>query len=222
MQEFLVNLKAKVISVVGEGLRQSLIFPALRRYATLEVSGLKYLPQGEPLIFAANHSSHLDAPLFMAALPLRWRLKLRVAAAADYFFNHFWKAFAVRLALNAVAFTRKGAGCKESLTAATRLLANGQSLLIFPEGTRSPDGSLQAFKWGVGWLAATSRARVVPVYIEGTHLLMPKGANWPKAGRVKITFGEPLSFKSGSEAQQIAAEIERQVRVLAPSLAKAA
>ncbi len=200
---------------LGEGLRRLLLFPALRLFAPMKVVGLENLQSNGPCIFAANHTSHLDAPLLLAALPPRLRLRIRVAAAADYFFTRRWKAALVTTALNAFAFERRGPGCLESLALSEQLVRAGHSLLIFPEGTRARDGQLQPFKWGVGKLALVTGAQVVPVWIDGARAVLPKGARWPRRRPVAVHFGAPLRFADHRSPEEVAAEVERRVRTIA-------
>ncbi len=200
---------------VGEGLRRLLLFPVLRLFAPIKIEGSEHLTSTGPYIFAANHSSHLDAPVVLAALPGHLRMRLRVAAAADYFFNAPWKGMLVSILLNAFAFERQGPGCKISLHQTQRLLRAGQSILIFPEGTRSPDGHLQPFKRGVGVLALGSSCPIIPVYIQGTHEAFPKGARWPRRQHIVVRFGEPLRFSVPGEPPYVAAQVERAVSNLA-------
>ncbi len=199
----------------GEALRHMILFPALRLVAPLRVEGLEHLRGAGPFLFAANHSSHLDAPVVLAALPGRLRRRLRVAAAADYFFRTRWKGALVRAALNAFAFERKGPGREASLEQARRLLSAGQSMLIFPEGTRSPDGQMQPFKRGVGTLALAASVPVIPIFIEGTHTAWPKGARWPRRRQVVARFGAPLTFATPDDPLSVAAQVEQAVRTLA-------
>lgn len=200
---------------LGEGLRLSLLFPALSLYTPLEVRGLENLQGAKSFIFAANHSSHLDAPLVLAALPSRLRLQTRVVAASDYFFNSWWKGAIVSILLNAVPFTRHGAAAASSVREMQQILNQGCNLLIFPEGTRTTSGSLHSFKRGVGKLTISTGAAVVPVWIEGTYLAMPKGARWPHHQAVTITFGQSLKFAPTTDALVVAQTIEQQVRILA-------
>ena len=199
---------------LGEGLRQISFFTPLRFITPLEVVGRENLRGGGPFIFAPNHSSHLDTPLLLAALPLHLRLKTRVAAAFDYFFDRPWKGALVRLVLNAVPFVRRGEGCQASLLATCQLVRQGHSLVIFPEGTRTSNGHLQPFKHGIGRLVAGSGVAVVPVWIDGTFASLPKGRRWPRRQSVKITFGPALRFEPDLSAQEIAAQVEEAVQQL--------
>ncbi len=202
---------------LGEALRQLLLFPALRLFVDLKVDSIDNLTGGGPYIFAANHASHLDTPILLKALPLRLRLQVRVAAAADYFFTNRWKGALTSTLLNAFPFERKGIGCTTSLAQAQQLLSKGHSLLIFPEGTRTTDGRLQPFKRGIGKLAQARSATIIPTWIEGTFAALPKGSRWPHHPRrhdVVIRFGTPLSFAPNSNALEITATVEQQVRAL--------
>jgi long-chain acyl-CoA synthetase len=214
LQHVRVSKQSRLKSWLGEKIRQRIFFPALNLYTPLKIEGLENLIELRQAIFVANHSSHLDTPLLLAALPQPLRLQTRVAAASDYFFNHRWKGALVEIVLNAFPLVRKGPGRLESLLQAHALLTAGYSLLLFPEGTRTPDGQLQAFKPGVGRLATRCTVPVVPVWIDGTYESMPKGTRWPKRYPVTVTFGKPLWFALGSDPQRITGEVERQVRNL--------
>jgi 1-acyl-sn-glycerol-3-phosphate acyltransferase len=203
-----------IASGSGEVIRNLLLFPVLRLYTRPEVYGDELLSDTGPYLFAVNHCSHLDAPLLLAALPRSLRLHLRVAAATDYFFDRPWKGALMKVVLNAFPFVRKGPHCSDSLEQAKQLLAAGYSVLLFPEGTRSKDGRLQPFKHGIGRLALSGLAPVVPVWIEGAYAAMPKGARWPRRQRVVVRFGTPLTFSSEESVSAIVAEIERQVGLL--------
>lgn len=199
---------------LGEGLRQLFLFPLLRLLAPLQVEGVEHLQGEGPYIFAANHSSHADTPLVLAALPTSLRLRTRVAAAADYFFTNPWKGAFVSILLNAFAFQRRGPGREASLERPAQLLGHRKNLLIFPEGTRSKDGRLQPFKWGVGKLAVAGPYAVIPMSIEGAHNILPKGSRWPRRQHVVVRFGAPLRFPPSADPAQVTAQIEQAVKRL--------
>lgn len=200
---------------IGEGLRCLLLFPALRIVTPVTIEGSEHIQGDGPYIFAANHTSHLDTPLLLAALPRRLHLRTRVAAAADYFFSSWWKGILVRLLLNAFPFERHGPGRASSLLRARDFLIAGQSLVIFPEGTRAKDGQLQRFKKGVGKLALAGDAQVIPTWIDGAYTALPKGARRPRRQHITIRFGAPLNFAGESDPACVAAVIEEHVRALA-------
>jgi 1-acyl-sn-glycerol-3-phosphate acyltransferase len=199
----------------GEILRQILLFPVMRFFVSITTIGADKLTSGGPYIFAANHSSHLDAPSVLAALPLQLRTRLSIAAAADYFFSRRWKGLLAGLILNAFPFERKGPGCITSLAYTEHLLRQGRNLLIFPEGTRSKDGQIQHFKRGIGQIASHCAISVVPTWIDGTYAALPKGAHLPHRQPIIITFGTPLHFSNDDDPISIATTVESAVRALA-------
>jgi 1-acyl-sn-glycerol-3-phosphate acyltransferase len=167
-----------------------------------------------PAIFAANHHSHLDTPLLLSTLPARFRHRTVVAAAADYFFDSRPKAALAALALNAIPIERTRVG-RRSAELAASLLEAGWSLVIFPEGGRSPDGWGQEFQGGAAYLADRCGVAVVPVHIEGTGRILPKGARRPRPTRVTVTFGAPMRPGPGERARRFADRLERAVAALA-------
>ena len=135
-----------------------------------------------PVIFTANHSSHLDAPLILCSLPPAWRRRTLVTAAADYFFDAWWRATGTALAFGTVPLDRRGTTATSSSTP-RELLDAGWNLLIFPEGTRSPDGQLGPFKSGTARLAMSAGVPIVPIGLRGAYSAMPRGRGWPVPGR---------------------------------------
>jgi 1-acyl-sn-glycerol-3-phosphate acyltransferase len=166
-----------------------------------------------PLIFVANHQSHLDAPLMITSIPSPWREKLFVVAAADYFFRTRVTGVASALALGAIPIDRSTVSRKSSDLAA-ELIADGWSMVIFPEGGRSPDGWGQSFKGGAAFLAQKTGAPIVPVHIDGAGSILGKGMNRPKPGSTKVTFGAPLTMGADENVRRFNERIERAVAVL--------
>jgi 1-acyl-sn-glycerol-3-phosphate acyltransferase len=166
-----------------------------------------------PVIFAPTHHSHLDTGLMIRAVPSAWRHDLVVAAAADYFFDAHWKAALSALALNAIPIDREATG-RKSAELLRDLLADGQSVVIYPEGGRSPDGWGQSFKGGAAYLSIRSGAPVVPVFIDGTGAIYGKGMKRPKPGRTRIVFGAPITPEPDESTRRFTARIEAAVRVL--------
>ena len=148
--------------------------PAARMLAPATVRGLEHLARVEgPVIFAANHASHVDTPLLLTTLPVGFRHRTVVAAASDYFFDRTWKAVLWSFALAAIPIERSKVNRRSGDTAA-ELLGDGWNLVIFPEGGRSPDGWTQQFTGGAAYLARRTGRPVVPVYLHGTRHLLPK------------------------------------------------
>jgi 1-acyl-sn-glycerol-3-phosphate acyltransferase len=167
-----------------------------------------------PVIFAANHASHVDTPLLLACLPLRFRHRTVVAAAADYFFDRRWKADAFSFLLGAIPIERTKVN-RRSADLAAELLADDWNLVIFPEGGRSPDGWAQEFRGGAAYLASRTGRPVVPVHLDGTRHILPKGRGSVRRTRTTVTFGTPLWPTEGEDARKFGARIEAAVATLA-------
>jgi 1-acyl-sn-glycerol-3-phosphate acyltransferase len=164
-------------------------------------------------VFVANHHSHVDTPLLLSTIPDRWRHKIVVGAAADYFFGtRVGSAFAA-LVIGAIPIERTKVG-RKSADLARSLIDEGWSLLIFPEGGRSPDGWGQPFRGGAAYIAMRCGVPVVPIHVEGTGRILRKGKSRPTRASVTLTFGAPLVPLEREDARKFAARIEA-VAVLA-------
>ncbi|MEJ5912890.1 lysophospholipid acyltransferase family protein [Pseudokineococcus sp. 1T1Z-3] len=198
-------------------LQRLVLRPVVRSQVSVEVRGAEHVRDlPGPYVVVANHSSHLDAPLVLGALPPRVSQDLAVAAAADYFFDARWRAALTGLVFNAFPVDRGGTRGNRGLAA--QLLDEGTSLLLFPEGTRSKDGTMAPFKVGAAALAVTRGVPVVPIGLVGAYDAMPRGRSWPVPGRprVRVVVGEPLMPGPEENAraftQRIALAVERLVR----------
>jgi 1-acyl-sn-glycerol-3-phosphate acyltransferase len=188
--------------------------PLFRSQVRTRVEGLDVLSRVDgPVIFVANHASHLDTPLILLSLPDSWRRRTAVAAAADYFFDTWWRAVGSSLLFNTFPIDRRG-----GTMAATpgEVLADGWSLVIYPEGTRSTDGWLGRFRMGAAFLAKEYGVPVVPVAHRGTFAAMPRGQGWPSRGRRQLTirFGEPLVAGPDEGVREFAPRIKDAVAAL--------
>jgi 1-acyl-sn-glycerol-3-phosphate acyltransferase len=186
------------------------------------VLGREHLgPLDGPVIFAANHSSHLDTSIVVACLPQRFRHRTVVAAAADYFFDRPWKAALWSLTLGTIPMERTKVN-RRSADLAASLLTDRWNLVIFPEGGRTRDGWGQEFRGGAAYLAKRCDVPVVPVHLRGVRPVFPKGRRMLRRGKVEVRFGDPLwpsdaTGPSGREedARHFAARIEESVALLA-------
>lgn len=203
-----------VATAVREVAQKGALEPLFRSQVRPHVEGLDVLGRVRgPVIFVANHASHLDTPLILLSLPDEWRRRTAVAAAADYFFDTWWRAVGSALVFNTFPIERRGG----SLAATpAEVLADGWSLVVFPEGTRSADGWLGTFRTGAAWLAVESQVPVIPVAHRGTFAAMPRGQGWPSPGRrpVTVRFGEPLMPALGESAHEFAPRIRDAVAAL--------
>jgi 1-acyl-sn-glycerol-3-phosphate acyltransferase len=188
----------------------------------VRVHGLERLDNLEPpFIVVANHSSHLDAPLIVGALPHRLSKNLATGAAADYFFDKRVKGMATSLFFNAYPIERKGLRTRQGLTG--RLLDSGVPLLVFPEGTRSRTGAMGPFKPGVAALSISRDVPCLPVALVGAYAAWPYYRSIPPTDRpqVHVVFGHPVTAVAGEIAHQFAQRLGRNVAELYNTTARA-
>lgn len=193
--------RSRPARVAREVILRAGLTPIVRNQTTLRVEGLDVFENLDgPVIFVANHSSHLDTALLLTTLPVEWQRKVAVGAAADYFFDAWWRAVGSALAFSTFPIERGGVGLSDT---PTRLLAEGWSLVMFPEGTRSPDGWTRRFRLGAAYLAHAAGVPVVPVGLVGSFAAMPRGRSWPKPGRpeVHVRYGRPLVVQPDEDAR---------------------
>jgi 1-acyl-sn-glycerol-3-phosphate acyltransferase len=167
----------------------------------------------EPVIICPTHASHLDFSTLRLAIGPRHRRRLAPAVASDYFSvsraRWFFAAW-----LGAFPFDRQRRGARDSFAAAEGLLADGWSVLVFPEGTRSRDGTIGPFKPGAALLAVITGRQILPVRIDGTSRVLPPGRRLPRRGQVEVRFGAPIAAEPGEDPRQLTARLEAAVRAL--------
>jgi long-chain acyl-CoA synthetase len=205
-----------------------LLLPLTRLFARIRVDGLDRLAGlGEPVVFAANHQSHLDTPAILAALPGRLRARFAVAMSKEYFDAHFHPAghtrrerivtgslyYLAACLFNAFPLPQREAGARRSLRYIGDLLGDGWSVLIFPEGERTETGQIGLFRPGVGLIGARLGVKVVPVRLEGLDRVLHKSWKMARPGRVRVAFGEPLAL-DGDDYAELAGRVESAVRGL--------
>lgn len=194
-------------------LQRTAIFPPTALTYRLRVMGTENLRDiREPVVFAANHNLHTDNLLVMKAMPLRWRRRLAIAAAADLFRSRFW-AIVNPLFGNALPLSREGA-VRASLENLGHALDGGWSVLIYPEGGLTVGGPMQPFMSGIGLLAVDGRVPVVPLRIHVHRMGSPW--QWPllRRGHVEIRFGRPVTFSPGTSYLEATTTIEEAVKAL--------
>jgi 1-acyl-sn-glycerol-3-phosphate acyltransferase len=209
-----------VAGMVRAGVLRFLLRPIMDFYTRRRATGRDKLSRVKgPVILVANHTSHIDTPVILAALPRRLRQRTAVAAAADYFYRNKLVAALVSLVFNTVPIERKGGGLgRQAAGHLDRLLDEGWNLLVYPEGTRRGSGPGRVRK-GAAVLANRHNLPVVPIRVTGTRPVMPPGRLWPKRRRgkvvsqrhqVRVAFGEPIT-----EIDDAGEVIERVQRFLA-------
>jgi long-chain acyl-CoA synthetase len=193
---------------------QRAAFAFLGRFAPTSATGIENLDCIDgPVLFVANHTSHLDSAVLLSALPVRHRRRVAVAAAADYFFARPLLGSLVALLLNAFPFSRTTA-VRPTLEHCATLLDSKWSILLYPEGTRSMTGTIGEFKAGVGLLAVELEVPVIPVYLDGLQRILPKGRTVPRRGPVSVTFGSAMTFEGSTSYGDVASRLEDAVRAL--------
>jgi 1-acyl-sn-glycerol-3-phosphate acyltransferase/long-chain acyl-CoA synthetase len=192
----------------------------LKAYHRLTIVGRDNLPTEGSFVIVSNHASHLDALCLLAALPMRKLHQTYPAAAADYFFTSVPRlAFAV-VCINALPFHRL-AHVHQSMAMCREVLGSGDNVLIvFPEGTRTTDGKVGAFRRGVGDLVAGRNVPVVPCHLEGAFEALPKGSRFPRPRRLTLRIGSPRTFADRSATKAEALEICRELRDAVVSLSE--
>ena len=193
--------------------------PYVRYMSTLETRGVENIVGAGPFIFVANHTSNLDTPLVLSALPAKIRRRTVVAAAMDSFFMDRRTAFRTVLVFNAIPIDRQRVN-RRSAQQALELVEDRWNLLIYPEGGRTPDGAIQEFKGGAAYLAERARATVIPTYVHEAGLLRgpkyakaPRFVNAPNRRRhhVVVAFGSPITCGEEETIRRFGARIEDAV-----------
>jgi 1-acyl-sn-glycerol-3-phosphate acyltransferase len=162
-------------------------FAVMRTLFRLEGHGMQHVPAAGPVLLVSNHSSVLDPPLIGGVAPR----PLTFLAKAELFGVPLFGR--IISALNARPVRREGADAG-ALRVALRALERGAALLVFPEGTRGPEGRLREPKAGAALLAVMSGAPVVPVLVRGSGRAWPRGRRLPRPAKVVVTFGPALRF----------------------------
>ncbi len=169
----------------------------MRLLFRLEAREPEHVPVSGPVLLVANHSSVLDPPLVGGVAPRQ----LSFLAKAELFRVPMLGTLIHRLGARPV---RREGSDPAAMRMALRVLEEGGALLVFPEGTRGPEGALRPAKAGAGMLAVMSGAAVVPVYVQGSGRALPRGARLPRPTKVTVTFGAPLRFdaKRGGDRRE--------------------
>ncbi len=204
------------------------MMPLTRAFAYVRVEGLEHLQHIDgPVVFASNHQSHMDGPVILSALPGRWRARVAPAMAKEFFKAHFFPAdhtwrewftnslnyYLSAFFFNAFPLPQREAGARQTLKYIGELTGQGWSILIFPEGMRSPTGELKPFRGGIGMIGSRLDIPIIPVRIEDVDRLMPMGSTFVKPGRVRVAFGAPIRLR-GDDYAALALQVEDAVRRL--------
>lgn len=210
--------EAGLIGTITQSAWRVAVRAYLRGYHRLRVEGLEHVPVRPPFVMVANHTSHLDALTLAAALPWQLRRFAFPIAAGDVFFETPAVAFFSAMMLNALPMWRKSCGPHAMQQLRDRLLSEPTIYVLFPEGTRSRDGTLGRFKPGLGMIVAESDVPVVPCYLDGAHAACPANRKMPLPLPLHLRIGPPLTFGAVKNEragwQEIAGKLEAAVIAL--------
>ena len=228
---------AKVTRWIRAALFQCLILPLARLLSRIEVSGLEHLEGlNEPALFVANHVTHADPGVIVAALPGRFRNCMAIAMDGERLRGWRYPGLEQRLdrrvglissyylallTFNVFPLPRSS-GFRRSFAFAGTAMDRGYHVLVFPEGRLTEDGQLQPFRRGIGLLAAWLNAPVVPVKLDGLFELRQRRRRnlWAfmlHPGRISVTVGPVLRFGKAEDADAITMKLERAVADLGRS-----
>ena len=220
--------RTAIARLVRRILLPTLFLPCARLFADLSISGKENLDaMNGPVVFAANHQSHLDTPIILATLSPSWRYRIAPAMWMEYFDARFFperhcirerwiSSILYRLItvlFNAFPISQAETGTRQSLRYIGELVEEGWSILIFPEGERTETGAIGQFYPGVGMIAARMHVPIVPIRVEGLDRVLHRHATWPRRGPVHIKFGAPL-WPKGEAYISLTRQVKDAIRAL--------
>ncbi len=157
-------------------------------------------PKAEQRIYFANHQSHADLVMIWAALPKELRATTRAIAAKDYWTKTPFRKWLTTAVFNVIYVSRERSAEEDPLEPLLDALEHGDSIILFPEGTRGNRDEPQAFKAGLYNLASKFPAvELVPAWINNVQRVMPKGEVVPVPVLCSVTFGVPIHLQEGEE-----------------------
>jgi long-chain acyl-CoA synthetase len=209
--------------------QSAIAMPLYRHYLPLTVTGLEHLAALKPpVIFAANHISHLDVPTIYTALPRPWHRVLAPAMMKDHFRAYFepdghsfieraGSAIAYFLACslyNAYPLPQQMPGTRAALAYTADLVNRGYCPIVFPEGLRTEDGTMRPFRPGVGMMAVRLRVPIVPIRLRGLYEIYSVHDSWPRRGPIHVSIGPPLFFAADTKYDEAVRRLEEVVHNL--------
>lgn len=197
-----VRREPGLLSWTGHALASLGLRGYLGAYHRLRVEGRERLPVKPPFVVIANHASHLDALILAAALPRTARACAYPVAAGDVFFTTVATSVLSGIFINALPLWRKKAAGHALDELRARLAERTSGLILFPEGARTRDGAMMAFKPGVGMLTCGTDVPVVPCYLAGAFEAMKPGHLVPRPKKIVVRVGKPLTFADLPNARE--------------------
>ena len=177
-------------------------YPVTHLWLGVSLRGRETLPARGPAVVVANHNSHLDNLVLLTRFPLRLIPRVRIAAAADYFFANPVSRFVSTRLLGLIPVERRGEGSsRDPLADMAAWLEGGGILVLFPEGTRGRPEALGEFKPGL-WhlLKRCPAASLHPVYLHGLGRSLPKGEWIPVPFFIDVCIGGSIAFDADKKS----------------------
>jgi len=203
-----------LVRTFGLLLQEAIVWPLVTIFYRVRVRGREHLHEiDRPVFFAPNHCLHWDNGIILTAIPVGWRWKLAIAAAADDVFGNKLNGFASAVLADAFPMAREGA-IRHSLELLGARLDRNFSVLIYPEGKLTVGGPMQPFKAGTGLIAVEGRTPVVPMKLKIKTMSVIDRVGWPLRGDVEVVFGAPLVFDAGTDTTAATRRIEAAVAEL--------
>lgn len=194
-----------------------IVKPFVRIVVGLNGYHLDRLPQQGPALVVANHNSHLDTLVLMSLFPLRHIRKVRPVAAADYFLRNRAVAWLSQKLIGIIPIFRKNEGTGDPLNGVYSALDRGETVILFPEGTRGDPETMGPFKMGISKVAEKNPSTpVVPIYLHGLGKSLPRGEALLVPFFCDVAVGEPLTWKcmDTPNRQEFLAKLENDVQAL--------
>ncbi len=203
-----------VVRSFGILLQEVFVWPLVTLFYRVRVTGREKLGSLRgPVLFAPNHCLHWDNGIILTSIPLGWRWKLAIAAAADDVFGNKLNGFFSAVLADAFPLAREGA-IRRSLELLGARLDRNFSVLIYPEGKLTVGGPTQPFKSGTGLIAVQGGTPVVPMKLKIKTMSILDRKGWPLRGSVEVVFGDPITFASDADPNDATRRLEQAVAAL--------
>jgi 1-acyl-sn-glycerol-3-phosphate acyltransferase len=188
------------------------LMPLFLKLIGVRTAPKNYLKSSAQYIIVANHNSHIDTMALMSSIPAKDLKRTHPVAAATYFGKNSWLAVLSKLFVNTILIKRSEEGGESTaLDVLDHYLSKGHSLIIFPEGSRGEPEKMQAFRKGIGVLLQRNpHIPFIPVYIQGTGKILPKGERLIVPYDAQLIFG-PARHTSFTQVNEIVDEIKRAI-----------
>ena len=220
--------RSRPLAAIRGVLRHGLFLPLFREHIAMDVEGTGHLDRVvPPVIFAGNHTSHLDTVALTAALPVKWQSTLAPAMSQQHFFpTGESPRMSRRIGMRALYYLACGlfngyplsqdlGQVRDSLRYTGDLVDAGFCPLVYPEGRMTPDGSLQPFQPGIGLMAQRLGVPIIPVYLHGLFDVMSMHDSWPRKGSVRVRIGAPILPAKNETYIELARRVETSLRQIA-------